>query len=78
MQLKKQKKRKKKNNLWGMWAKALGSKASKCNKESDIVAIVRTIIFLSYLITNCFIVANAVRHWNNIEPPNNSQIIKNS
>lgn len=70
------KQKKKKNRIWRIWAKALGTKASKCDKESDIVAIVRTIIFSSYLITNCFIVANAIRHWNNIEPPINSQINK--
>jgi hypothetical protein len=31
------------------------------------VAIVRTFIFASYLITNIAIVANAVRHWNDSE-----------
>jgi hypothetical protein len=40
-----------------MWAKALGEKASHKKDEADIVAIVRTIIFLSYLTTNAFIVA---------------------
>jgi len=49
---------------WRLWAKSLGEKASSCNKESDKVAIVRTIIFLTYLITNCFIVAGVIRHWN--------------
>lgn len=55
---------KKKKTAWRWWAKALGEKASKCDKESDKVAIIRTIIFASYLITNCFIVAGVVRHWN--------------
>lgn len=49
---------------WRWWAKALGEKASKCDKESDRVAIIRTVIFATYLITNCFIVAGVVRHWN--------------
>lgn len=49
---------------WRWWAKALGEKASKCDKESDRVAIIRTIIFATYLITNCFIVAGVIRHWN--------------
>jgi hypothetical protein len=53
--------------LWRVWAKALGSKESNCDKEADIVAIVRTFIFASYLITNIAIVANAVRHWNDSE-----------
>ena len=51
-------------NPWRWWAKALGEKASKCDKESDTVAIIRTIIFATYLITNCFIVAGVIRHWN--------------
>jgi hypothetical protein len=51
-------------NQWRWWAKALGEKASKCDKESDKVAIIRTAIFASYLITNCFIVAGVIRHWN--------------
>jgi len=45
-------------------AKALGEKASKCDKEADRVALIRLIMFLSIFITNCFIVANAIRHWN--------------
>jgi hypothetical protein len=55
---------KKKKTTWRWWAKALGEKASKCDKESDIIAIIRTIIFATYLITNCFIVAGVIRHWN--------------
>jgi hypothetical protein len=54
----------KKKNAWRWWAKALGEKASKCDKESDKIAIIRTIIFATYLITNCFIVAGVIRHWN--------------
>ena len=55
---------KKPKNLWYVWSKALGEKASSCNKTSDKVAMIRTIIFATYLITNVAIVANAVRHWN--------------
>ncbi len=55
---------KKKKNAWRWWAKALGEKASKCDKESDKIAIIRSIIFATYLITNCFIVAGVIRHWN--------------
>jgi hypothetical protein len=50
--------------MWRWWAKALGEKASKCDRESDKIAIIRTIIFATYLITNCFIVAGVIRHWN--------------
>ena len=54
----------KSKNPWRWWAKALGEKASKCDKESDRVAIIRTVIFATYLITNCFIIAGVIRHWN--------------
>ena len=58
---------KKPKTTWRWWAKALGEKASKCDRESDKVAIIRTIIFFSYLITNLFIIAGVVRHWNDVE-----------
>jgi hypothetical protein len=54
--------------VWKWFAMALGEKASKCDKESDIVARIRATIFLTYLITNCFIVAGVVRHWNDNQP----------
>ena len=46
--------------------KALGEKASKCDRESDTIAWIRTFIFITYLVTNCFIVAGVIRHWNDI------------
>jgi hypothetical protein len=46
-----------------MWAKALGEKAGSNNAEADRIAIVRTIIVISYLVTNCFIIAGVIRHW---------------
>jgi hypothetical protein len=39
--------------IWRWWAKALGEKASKNDKESDHIALIRTVIFFTYLITNC-------------------------
>jgi hypothetical protein len=54
----------KKKTVWRWWAKALGEKASKCDKESDKIALIRTFIFVTYLVTNAFIVAGVVRHWN--------------
>ena len=53
-------------NIWRLWCKALGEKATTNDRESDKVAIIRTVIFLSYMITNIAIVANAIRHWNNV------------
>ena len=55
------KKKKKTKNLWRWWAKAIGEKESKCDKESDKIAIIRTVIFLTYLITNCFIIYGVLR-----------------
>ena len=55
---------KKRKTFWRLLAKSLGEKASKCDKEADKVALIRLVMFLSIFITNCFIVANAVRHWN--------------
>ena len=55
---------KKPKNWWYVWSKALGEKASSCNKTSDKVAVVRSLIFTTYLITNIAIVANAIRQWN--------------
>ena len=54
--------------VWRWWAKALGEKASKCDRESDSIAYIRTFIFTTYLITNAFIVAGVVRHWNDTVP----------
>ena len=57
----------KRKTVWRWWAKALGEKASKDDKESDSIAGIRTVIFLTYLITNCFIVAGVIRHWNDVD-----------
>ena len=54
----------KRKSAWRIWAKALGAKEGKNDREADTIAIIRTVIFFSYLITNCAIIANAVRHWN--------------
>ena len=55
--------RQKKHTLWRLWAKALGEKASDCDRESDKVAVVRTIIAAVNLITCLFIVAGILMHW---------------
>jgi hypothetical protein len=49
---------------WRILAKALGEKAHPDLRIADRVAMVRLIILLSYLITNTFIVAGVIRHWN--------------
>ena len=50
--------------LWRIWAKALGRKDGRDDREADIIACIRTFILVSYMVTNVAIVANAVRHWN--------------
>ena len=55
------------HKIWRIWAKALGAKEGKNDREADIVASIRTLIFVSYLVTNVAIVANAVRHWNDVD-----------
>lgn len=52
-----------KNHIWDVWAKALGEKASCRKRTADAVAIARTLIFVSYLITNLFIIAGVMRQW---------------
>ena len=56
----------KKKSAWRIWAKALGAKEGSNDREADIIAGIRTIIFVSYMVTNIAIVANAIRHWNNV------------
>lgn len=61
--------KKQKNNIWRLVAKSLGEKSGKTDREADQVAVVRLIAFLSILITNSFIVYNALRthHFPNYE-----------
>ena len=50
-----------------VWKYALGSFSDDRTKEYDnYVVVVRTVIFVSYLITNCFIISGVIRHWNNV------------
>lgn len=50
--------------MWRLWCKALGEKATPCDKESDKVAIIRTMLLAAYMITNLVIISGVVRHWN--------------
>jgi len=50
--------------MWRLWAKALGQKEGITNKEADVVAAVRTAIVALYIVTNLFIIAGILRHWN--------------
>lgn len=58
--------RKKLSFFWKIWADTLGIKADENNNRySDLVAVTRTIIFLTYLLTNIAIVLGVIKHWNN-------------
>jgi hypothetical protein len=60
-------KRRKRKTAWRLWASALGEKAGKNDAEANIVAAVRTLIFITYFVTNLFIVAGVIRHWNDAD-----------
>jgi hypothetical protein len=51
-------------SAWRIWAKALGQKDGRNNREADIIASIRTLIVVAYMVTNTAIVANAIKHWN--------------
>jgi hypothetical protein len=52
---------KKPKSAWRLLAKALGEKASKCDKEADKVALIRLLITSQILITNFFIIYGVIR-----------------
>jgi hypothetical protein len=47
--------------LFRLVAKALGEKASKCDKEADKIALIRLLITAQILITNFFIIYGVIR-----------------
>jgi len=49
--------------MWRLWAKALGEKSGKTNDEANTIAWIRTFLIIQAIITNMFIIANAIRHW---------------
>ena len=47
-----------------VWKYSLGSFSdSKTERYDNWIASIRTVIFVSYMVTNSFIVAGVVRHW---------------
>ena len=60
---------KNRKSVWRLIAKALGEKSGKNDREADKIALIRLFMFLSIFITNSFIVANAIRHWNDNTQP---------
>jgi hypothetical protein len=53
--------KKRNKTIWRLIAKSLGEKSGKDDKESDKIAIIRLLMFLSIFITNSFIIFNAIR-----------------
>ena len=54
--------------FWDIWKYALGSFSDdKTAPYDNYVAGIRTVIFVSYMVTNVAIIANAVRHWDNVK-----------
>jgi len=57
-------------NTWKIWKYALGSFQDETTKNYDnIICVIRSFIFLQLVITNCFIVAGNIRHWNDHYTP---------
>jgi len=53
--------------MWQVWKYALGSFSDdKTAPFDNYVAIIRTVIFVSYMVTNAFIISGVIRHWNDI------------
>ena len=54
------------SKVWRLWCKALGEKYGRNDREADTIACIRTLIFVSYLVTNAFIISGVIRHWNDV------------
>ena len=53
--------------IWTTWKYTLGSFSDTRTKNyDDWVALIRTCIFVSYMVTNVFIVSGVIRHWNDV------------
>ena len=53
--------------MWKIWKYALGSFSDdKTERYDNYVACILTLILLTYLGTNIFIVSGVIRHWNNV------------
>jgi ATP/ADP translocase len=55
------------NKIWKIWKYAIGSFSDdKTEPYDNYVAGIRTIIFVSYMVTNAFIVSGVLRHWHDV------------
>jgi hypothetical protein len=53
--------------MWSIIAKSLGQKSGKNKHQSDIIAFLRLLFVLQIIITNGFIVAGVIRHFNDVQ-----------
>ena len=53
-------------SAWRIWAKVLGQKDGRNDREADIIASIRTLIFVAYMVTNMAIISGVIRHWNDV------------
>ena len=57
------------SEFWKIWKYALGSFNDRTTKQyDDVICVIRTFIFIQLVITNCFIIAGNIRHWNDNVP----------
>lgn len=65
--------------IWQIWKYSLGSFSDdKTEPYDNYVACIRTVIFISYMVTNCFIVSGVIRHWNTDVPDQKPYIMNSS
>jgi len=54
--------------MWRLWAKALGQKEGRDEKEADKIAVIRSLIMFQLVLTNLFIISGNVlsfyKHFN--------------
>ncbi len=56
-------------NILRIWKYSLGSFSdSKTEPYDNWIAGIRSIIFISYMVTNAFIVSGVIRHWDTSRP----------
>ena len=67
--------------IWKIWTYTLGSfNDEKTKKYDDIICTLRSIIFIQLVVTNCFIIAGNIRHWEKQEraSPSSDVVVPNS
>ena len=65
------------SRFWRVWKYALGSfEDNKTAKYDNAVCIIRSIILLTYLATNTFIVAGVIRHWEKDSPESGTRVVE--